>query len=142
MNRSSRIKSYLLCSGMSLLKKLQAIKSQIAKEAQIVIDDWEQDDDGLDEELGSGGMCDKVADTITAVIGRIIPEVEFTDGGHEGDDHAFIIVYDDLEAYAVDIPPGVYEIGSGYSWKKIQGVEITPQDIVITRVDRDLVVDW
>ncbi len=69
-------------------------------------------------------------------IGRL-PDVEIVDGGHDGDDHAYVIVYSIDEAYAVDIPPGVYETGGGYSWKKISNAVITPEDVIIEEVDRD-----
>jgi hypothetical protein len=126
---------------MDLLKKLQSLKPQMAAAAQQVIDSWEQDEEGIDEEFGSGGACDKVSEAIVDVMSGI-EGVEFTDGGHDGDDHAYPIVYDDSEAYAVDIPPGVYETGSGYQWKKIDDAQITAGDIIISEVDRDLIVDW
>lgn len=127
---------------MTLFKKLQAIKPQMVAAAQRIIDEWEQNEEELDEELGSGGVCDQVSEAVETVISEMISGIEFTDGGHEGDDHAFVIVYNDSEAYAVNIPPEVYEVGGGYSWKKIKGAKITEQDVIITKVDRDLVVDW
>ena len=59
-----------------------------------------------------------------------------TEGGQEGDEHAYIIVFNDTEAYEVDIPPGVYETGRGYSWKKIEGARIEPENVVINPVPR------
>lgn len=127
---------------MSLLKKLQSIKQKMATAAQEVIDEWDQDEEGYDEEIGTGGVCDQVSSAISGVISEAIPEAEFTDGGQDGDDHAFLIVYDDQESYAVDIPPRVYETGGGYSWKKIENAVVTADDIVIEKVDRDLIGDW
>lgn len=114
----------------------------MAAAAQSVLDDWSQDEDGYDEEFGGGGACDKICDAMREVVGNAIPDLEFQDGGQDGDDHAYFIAYDADEAYAVDIPPGAYETGGGYSWKKIEGAEVSPDDVAIWEVDRDLIVDW
>lgn len=58
------------------------------------------------------------------------------DGGQDGDDHAYLIVYNDVEAYIVDIPPGVYEEGGGYNWQKKSNVIITASDVIIESIKR------
>jgi len=127
---------------VKLLEKLNSLKPQMATAAQSVIDDWQQNEDGFDEELGSGGVCDKISEAIAAVISENTSEVEFADGGHEGDDHAYLIVFNNTEAYAIDVPPDIYETGGGYNWKKLEGATISTSDVVITKVDRDLIVNW
>lgn len=117
---------------MSLRTRLEALRLRLAHAAQAVIDEWQQDDEGVDEEFGSGGACDAVAQAMAGVLG----DIETMEGGHEGDDHAYLIAYDDNEAYVVDIPPGVYERGGGYSWRKIPNVQITEGDIVIDPINR------
>ena len=115
--------------------RLEALRADMASAAQAVVDEWEQDEDGWDEEFGSGGACDRVSEALAEVVARL-DGVEIVDGGHDGDDHAWLIVYDHAEAYAVDVPPGVYEEGGGYSWRKIDGARIGPEDVAIWRVDR------
>ena len=127
---------------MELEKKLEALRSELALAAQAVVDEWQQDEEGVDEELGGGGVCDRVSDAMSSVVSNKIDGVEFTEGGQPGDDHAYFIVYDEDEAFAVDIPPSVYETGGGYSWKKRQDAKIEPADISIYEVERDLVADW
>ncbi len=127
---------------MKLGERLIALRAELAVAAQGVVDDWAQDEEGVDEELGSGGVCDRVAEAMGEVIHSRLDDIQSTEGGQPGDDHAFIIVYDDEEAYAVDIPPGVYETGGGYSWKKIQDAEVEASDVSITKMDRDLIADW
>ncbi len=125
----------------SLQARLHALRPAIAKAAQAVVDAWEQDDDGMDDELGEGGACDRVSDAISEVVHEKIGGLEEVGGGQDGDDHAFPIFYDDREAFAVDIPPSVYETGGGYRWKKRRGARITADDVVIEPVRRSDVVD-
>ncbi len=117
---------------MSLRSRLEDLRPALAAAAQGVIDLWEQDDEGYDEEFGSGGACDAVAIAMAGALGSI----DTMDGGHDGDDHAYLIAYNDTEACVVDIPPGVYERGGGYNWRKIPGVQITEDDVVIEQINR------
>lgn len=123
----------------SLKDALEALRPKMAEAAQRVLDAWQPDDDGYDEEYGGGGACDDVNAAIQELI-HGIEGVEVVDGGHDGDDHAWTIVYDDVNAFAVDIPPGVYEEGGGYSWSKKDGVTVSPDDVVISPVRRRDVV--
>jgi hypothetical protein len=121
---------------MSLLDDLERLRPELAAAAQTVVDDWVLDED---DDYGGGGVCDDVAQALSGVISSL-PGVEVVDGGHDGDDHAWVVVYDDTEAFAVDVPPGVYETGGGYAWKKIEGAKVSPDDIVIEPVLRSDVV--
>lgn len=118
----------------TLLSAIDAARPEIAKAAQAVYDSWAQDAGGMDEELGSGGICDEVAEAIASVFS--MKGYDTTSGGQDGDDHAYTIVYDQNKAYAVDIPCQVYEIGGGYSWKKRPGVMIQASDVAVWEVER------
>jgi hypothetical protein len=120
--------------GRSLRAQLGELRPQMAAAAQAVYDNWGQDD-GLDEEFGEGGICDRVAEALWGVIDNGSPDVEIRDGGWEGDDHAYLIVQRGRKAFVVDIPPGVYETGGGYSWRKRKGVRFDADDIVIEETD-------
>lgn len=124
---------------MGLRESIEALRPELARAAQKVVDSWEQDEEGMDDEFGEGGVCDFVARAMSAVLVNI-EGVELTDGGQDGDDHAFVIVYDDKDAFAVDIPPGVYETGGGYSWKKIDGAVVRPNDVLVHEIKRSDVV--
>jgi hypothetical protein len=121
---------------MSLLQKLGKLRSDLAQAAQLVVDEWIQNEEGFNEDLGNGGVCDLVSQAMADVIGNSVVDVDIVDGGHDGDDHAWLIIVDNVEAVGVDIPPGVYETGGGYSWKKIENVEIEPTDVVLWNIDR------
>ena len=123
---------------MKLLKRIYAIRSQLAGVAQGVYDEWDQDDDGFSEEHGYGGICDVIAESMGGWISSTMDGVEIVDGGQEGDDHAFIVVLSKREAVLVDIPPSVYETGGGYCWKKKRGVVFDENDIVVERLEREL----
>lgn len=117
-----------------LLEYLEGMRSRLAQVAQEVYDQWDQDKDGMDEELGRGGICQLIAD-------RLSSELEFPtlEGGQEGDEHATILITDWVsEVYEVDIPYGLYEAGGGYKWAKIAGVVFTPDMITITRWDMSI----
>jgi hypothetical protein len=128
-------------AASELRRALEALRPALAEAAQAVVDEWEQEEDEcgvcVDEELGAGGCCDRVADALREVIAQHLPDVEVTDGGQPGDDHAWIVVYDDREAFAVDVPPGVYETGGGYSWKKVPDAKVAPEDVTIDAVPRE-----
>ncbi len=110
------------------------ILQAMTQAAQEVYNEWSQDDEGIDEELGTGGICDAISQAISGLIAENIENVELTEGGQDGDDHAYVIVYNEDEAYGVDIPPSLYETGGGYSWTKVLDVTFTPQNIDIFEV--------
>jgi hypothetical protein len=119
--------------------ELMRLRGAMAKAAQAVYDDWEQDDEGFDCELGSGGVCDQIASALWATIDNKVKGVPFQirDGGQDGDNHAYLLVYNDKEIYEVDIPMGLYETGSGYHWVKRPGVKFRAVDVGVNPLNRD-----
>lgn len=124
----------------NLTNKINALRPQMAAAAQEVVDVWQQDEEGIDEELGGGGVCDQIAMSLIDVIQQHT-DAEAVCGAPDGEDHEWVVVSDGQEACIVDIPPYVYETGGGYSWKKIEGAQIDPQDVVIEEVPKEDVVD-
>ena len=118
---------------MTLKGDLLALRGRLAEAAQVVVDAWVQDEEGYDVELGQGGACDRVADAMSSVIMEALPDAMIDYGGQDGDDHAFLLVGRDGEVFIVDVPPGVYERGGGYVWRKIPGAVILPEDVVVER---------
>jgi hypothetical protein len=115
---------------------LDQLRPELAAAAQGILDEWVQDDEGFDADLGGGGPCDRVSEAMSGVIGNALDGVEILDGGQDGDDHAWLIVVSDSEAAGVDIPPGVYETGGGYNWKKIPDAQIDAGDVIVWKIDR------
>jgi len=120
---------------MNLLQTIRSLAPLLASVAQAEYDAWEVDAGGMDPEIGEGGICDRVADAMGTVLAQ--HGIDVTEGGQDGDDHAFLYAYNETEAVEVDIPPGVYETGSGYSWKKRLGVTIGADDVMINPVRRE-----
>ena len=122
-------------AGSDLVSRIRKLLPALARAAQKEYDAWDQDEEGYDEECGTGGICDRIANAFSSVLSHL-PDVEIIEGGQEGDDHAYLIALTDTEAVAVDIPPKVYETGGGYSWKKKPGVRFSPSHIVLEQLDR------
>ena len=120
--------------------KVTSLKHEMAKAAQKVYDEWDQDEEGIDPEYGAGGICQDIADAIAGVL--IDHDINAITVDSEGmvDQHVWAVAYDPESrlAFNVDIPPSVYEIGSGYVWKKRPNVSIDEGNISIDDVDYDL----
>lgn len=122
--------------GQKLKTELETHRAEIAEAAQKVVDEWDQDEQGFDCELGSGGVCDRVGEAIAGVLVQMdVENLEITEGGQPGDDHAWLIVHDYKDAFAVDIPPSVYETGGGYVWRKKEGAKIEPEYVIFEPFD-------
>ena len=113
-------------------QELDSHRQSLAQLAQKEYNEWTQDDDGVDEFLGTGGICDQISDSFSSFLTDKGFHVDV--GGQDGDDHAFIYATKNGNSFLVDIPPSVYEIGGGYSWKKRNNVAFKPSDIVIEPV--------
>lgn len=136
-----RFREYFQAQDSPLYQQLSRLRPLMAQAAQLIYDQWDQSGEEGDLQSGFGGICDEISRAIGGVIVENIPDVDITDGGQEGDDHAYLIAYNDTEAFAVDIPPNVYETGGGYSWQKVQGVRFQPNHVLIEPVDRQWIDD-
>jgi hypothetical protein len=121
-----------------LYKTIYNLKYELALAGQKIYDQWDQDEDGYDEEYGSGGICDDIADAMCDVINNKT-EYECFHLYNEYDCHTSIYVYDSNEKliYNVDIPPYIYEKGTGYNWKKIKNIKFIANHVDINEVDWD-----
>lgn len=131
------MKLRVIIESAILYQQLMQLRPQLAAAAQKIYDSWEPGTDQFDMQFGGGGICDAVAEEMSSVL--MAHDIETTDGGHEGDDHAYLIAYDDTSSYAVDIPHYHYEIGGGMCWTKIPDVRFGPEHVEIVEVDRP---DW
>jgi hypothetical protein len=119
-------------------QQLMVLRPQLVAAAQPVYDTWEQSEDGMDDVYGGGGICDDIANAMLEVIDRSIPDLDGLSTSGEpahGDNHYYVVLYRGQEGYAVDIPPGVYETGGGYTWQKTPDVQFDAADVQIYPVD-------
>lgn len=124
----------LSLSESKLNDLLNDLRNEFSTAAQKILDAWEQNENQFDEVFGYGGPCDEISMAISGIISQ--HNIDTIEGGQPGDDHAFTIAYDDNEAYGIDVPHSLYEIGRGYSWKKIKDIKIQPSDIDIWKINR------
>jgi hypothetical protein len=115
---------------------LFALLPRIAEAAGKVHADWAQDEDGHDEELGTGGICDLVASEIASIVSEL-PGALVATQYNETDTHTSAIAALADGVFVVDIPARVYEIGYGYVWKKIVDADIGPQHVEIVQLSKD-----
>jgi hypothetical protein len=111
----------------TLKKELNELRSDMVNIAQKIYDDWEEDE-------FEGGICDLIADEISSLIDSKLSNIEIFEGGHDGDDHAWIIIERDNTQYGVNIPSDVYEVGGGYNWRKRKNVIFDIDDIEIFKI--------
>ncbi len=117
-------------------KSIESLRPSIAQKAQEIYDAWKQDHEGVDEEFGTGGICDAIANEISSELASRGYDV--VEGGQAGDDHAFVIAHNGNHAFVVDIPPNVYESGGGYSWKKKEGVKFADDHVEVDEFPGDI----
>ena len=125
-------------SHTALQVKLEKMRPAFAVAAQKVYDEWEQDDEGMDPTLGPGGICQDIAESIGDILTYAGIDCTIMEA-QTGDQHVWVLAYDDEGGVHVDISPSVYESGGGYSWSKLPDVEFDGGDIDIWRADEDTV---
>lgn len=113
------------------------IKTNITKAAQTVYDNWVPDLENGDDEWNGGGICHEIAEAIVGVIDK--HGIEATSMQQSvGENHTFVVFKTNNGIFSLDIPPNVYEIGSGYKWTKKPNVTFTNDDIFIDLISKDL----
>jgi len=129
------------------LAKLISLRPEMAAAAQQEYDAWEQDENGMDEVLGSGGICQEIAEAICSMLFNYEISCS-TIEAQIGEQHVWVIAWEHDEkseeghnAYHIDIPPHLYENGGGYVWGKLADVIFVPDMIFISKAD-DEIVDY
>lgn len=117
------------------VQQIEALRPQMAAAAQKQYDAWHQDEDGYDDELGSGGICHLIADDIASLLGR--HGIEAYTVTRSDVQHVHLIAPFREGIYEIDVPYWLYEQGGGFTWRKLPDITFQPDWVVIDRIDRD-----
>jgi hypothetical protein len=113
---------------------IRVVAPGLAAAAQAVYDAWDQGPDGLDPELGAGGICHEIADAFLPILTGAGVEHCLTFQAACGENHIYVIALLADGVYEVDVSPYVYESGGGYTWRKKPDVVIGPDDVTVSRI--------
>lgn len=131
--------------------QIRALLPDLVVVAQEAYDRWGQDEEGYDEELGTSGICQDIAEELAGVLNGHGIDAS-TVSAQVGEQHVWVVAKIDESAvdedgdkepgpydgvWSIDIPPSVYERGGGYTWRKIRGVKFDSGHVVVTRESPD-----
>jgi len=120
-------------SKSTLFRDLKWLRTVFVMGAQRIYDRWNRKGYG-------DGICDDIAVRFTNILNKNIKKFGARAeryGRNKAGTHAFAVVYNDTESYAIDIPYWKYELGNNrYGWKKIDGVKFTEEDVRIFKIAR------
>lgn len=131
-------RSLIISESNDILSFINNILPNLAKAASKEYDDWKQNSEGIDEELGSGGICDRIADSLSQTFENLKPDnlsdwESFT-MYKENECHTdmYIVNHKEKKIYEIGLSPHHYETGGGYTWKKKEEHSIDPSAFHIT----------
>lgn len=110
------------------------VAGQVAAAAQRVVDAWEQDEDGVSDKYGSGGVCDDVAAATCDALRGLSWVRDCVTFHIEDDNHTVARVLADDGVYDVDVPANVYETGAWYVYRKRPEATVSAEDVVVERL--------
>lgn len=126
----------LLVEGLKSVNSItDDVLVKIAEAAQKQYDQWKQDDEGYDEELGSGGICHLIAEDLAGILSNHGIECSTVCSTYE--QHVYLVCKFREGVYMIDIPYHVYESGGGFTWKKKPDVKFDKSHVVISGLDRN-----
>lgn len=118
---------------MKTLSQLKNLTPEFLQAAQVTYDEWDQNEEGFDEELGYGGICQDIASAIASVCNQNGFDVAII--SQEIDEqHVYTVAKVREGVISIDISPYIYEKGSGCTWKKRPDVIFTSEDIEYYRI--------
>lgn len=115
--------------------KIDSFAPAIAEAAQKQYDEWDASGEFGDAEVGDGGICHLIAEDIAGILSDAGYDAQTVSSTWE--QHVYVVARDQGGVYSVDIPYNVYETGGGFTWKKIEGVTFTKDDVVISGLSSD-----
>ena len=119
---------------LNSIKEIEPIRDELAAVAQEEYDNWVQDEEGQNEELGSGGICHLIAEKLVDVLYKHkIHRCQTVSSCHE--QHVYVVGQFREGVYLIDVPYQYYETGGGFTWKKIPNIKFDGDYISVYRLD-------
>lgn len=127
---------------------IKSLSPYFVQKAQKIYDEWEQDENGVDEILGTGGICQDIAEEMCEIFDRNKQGNKFScySSGEYYDFHVVMYAYISPEyltqdedgnnenevLFEVDIPYDNYETGGGFTWKKKPNIKFDDSMVIIS----------
>jgi hypothetical protein len=124
----------LLFESVKSVNDVKRLLPLLVVAAQKEYDNWDQSDPDNDE-FNGGGICQNIAESIVDVLDFNDIEAITIDSQGVGDQHVWVVFNVGEGVFELDIPPSLYERGSGYTWHKIPNVKFTEDYIDISKLD-------
>jgi len=125
-----------IANDLPSIETIYALRPDMVQVAQAVYDAWEQDDKGMDVELGSGGICQDIADGISEILNSNRIDAASVDQ-LIGETHVYVVAKCKEGVFRVDIDPNFYESGNVNKWTKTLNVTFVPNMVYIGKIDND-----
>lgn len=124
----------LICERLKSISLIdENVKTKLAAVAQAIYNDWKQDEEGYDEELGGGGICHIIAEDMQNVLSDMgLWDVQTV---CSDEPHVYLVGKFKEGVFMIDIPYHIYESGGGFTWKKKPDVVFDSSHVVIYRLD-------
>lgn len=111
---------------------LLALAPNLVAAAQAQYDAWDEED--VDTYAG-GGICHLIAERFCSVLDEA--GIVCTTMSSTVEQHVYVVAQLPEGVYEVDLPWRHYEVGGGFSWKKLPGVQFGPEHLRFFRLDRN-----
>jgi len=119
------------------LKSVTVITADVMKRivdvAQKQYNQWAQNEEGYDEELGSGGICHLIAEEVADILSEHGINASTVSSNFE--QHVYVVAQFREGIYEIDIPYQYYETGGGFTWKKLPDIVFDTSHIVLHKLD-------
>lgn len=119
-------------NSLPTLAMAQALSSQLVAAAQTEYDEWDESDE---DTYAGGGICHLIAEKLVSVLDAAGIEASTVSSAHE--QHVYVACKLREGVVTLDIPHGLYELGSVFTWSKIHGVQFEASDLAWYTADKD-----
>lgn len=126
---------YLYLISMKSIEEVKQLTLLFVNAAQREYDDWTQEEDGYDHEVGYGGICHLIADKIAGILQD--NEIEAVSFSLDSEVHVLVVAQCKEGVFSIDVPHVIYESGGGYHWKKKPNVIFDKDSIVYYQIYED-----